>query len=100
MRFFFSSDTFSLMVKYKLCLRSILSLLQEIRCSDLPLIIPISLGQCTRTDLHCEQSYLNTEYVYVFKAKFIYNKELAHEKQFINSLSCSHYAEFQYHPQC
>lgn len=43
----------------------------------------------------------NTEHVYMcLKLKFIYNKELAHEKQFINSLSCSHYAEFQYHPQC
>lgn len=27
--------------------------------------------------------------------RFTYNDEMAHQKQFINSLSCSHYLEFQ-----
>lgn len=62
------------------------ALVQETRCG---------------TDLHCEQSYPTLSMCMCLKLKFIYNKELAHEKQFINSLSCSHYAEFQYHPpQC
>lgn len=82
---FFPVTHFPLVVQHQSCLRSMLSLFQEIRC---------------RTDLHCEQSYPTLSMGMCLKLKSIDNKELAHEKQFKNSLSCSHYAEFQYHPQC
>lgn len=62
----------------------------------LTLITPASPWQCTRTD----PAVTKLKICMCLKLKFIYDKELACEKQFINSLSCSHYALFHYHPQC
>ena len=71
--------------------KHILPLLEEIRCRAWHWSLLL------RHDNAIEQtSTVNKlKMCMCLKLKFIYNKELACEKQFINSLSCSHYALFQ-----